>query len=64
MEAELQSIEVIYTTLKDQTQGLTFELSYMKKTLAASFNQVVPLRQEILEVRASQVSLWDELATI
>ena len=64
MEAELQSIEVAYTTLKDQAQGLAFELSYMEKTLAASYNQVVSLRQEILEVRASQVSLWDKLATI
>jgi hypothetical protein len=37
MEAELQSIEVAYTTLKDQAQGLAFELSYMEKTLAASY---------------------------
>ncbi|KAL9397466.1 hypothetical protein Peur_011719 [Populus x canadensis] len=57
MKAELQNIEVAYTTLKDQAQGLAFELSYMEKTLATSYNQVVPLRQEILKVRASQTSL-------
>jgi hypothetical protein len=38
MEAELQSIEVAYTMLKDQAQGLVFELSYMEKMLIASYN--------------------------
>jgi hypothetical protein len=32
--------------------------------LEASYNQVVPLRQKLLEARAFQVSLWDELVAI
>jgi hypothetical protein len=48
---------VPYTTLKDQAQGLALELSSRKKALEAFYNQVVPLKQELLEVRAFQVSM-------
>ena len=44
MKAKLWSIEVAYTTLKDQTQGLALELSSKEKALEASYNQVVPLK--------------------
>jgi hypothetical protein len=33
----------------------------MKKSLQAAYNQMVPLRQELLEARASQYSLRAEL---
>ena len=49
-------------TLKDQAQGLAFELGFREKALEASYNKVVPLRQELFEAKASQVSLWGELA--
>lgn len=64
MEAKLQSIEVVYITLKDQAQGLALELSFRKKALETFYNKVVPLRHELFEARASQVSLWGELTAI
>jgi len=57
MKAKLWSIKVAYTTLKDQAQGIALELSSRKKALEAFYKQVVPLKQELLEVRAFQVSL-------
>jgi hypothetical protein len=38
IEAKLRSIEVVYTTLKDQAQGLALELSSRKKVFEASYN--------------------------
>jgi hypothetical protein len=57
MEAKLQSIKVVYITLKDQAQGLALALSFRKKTLETFYNKVIPLRHELFETRASQVSL-------
>lgn len=62
IEAKLQSIEVAYITLKDQTQGLALKLGSREKALKAFYNKVVPLRQKLFEARAFQVSLWGELA--
>lgn len=53
-----------YTTLKDQAQGIALELSSRKIVLEASYNQVVPLMQKLLEIRASQVSLRVEITAI
>jgi len=51
VKAEIQSIKVDYSRLKDQTQGLALKLSSWKKALEALYNQVVPLREELLQAR-------------
>jgi hypothetical protein len=60
----LLSIEVAYTMLKDQAQGLALELSSREKAPEAFYNQVVPFNQELLKVMAFQVSLWGKIAAI
>jgi hypothetical protein len=42
VEAKLRSIDVVYTTLKDQTQGLALELSSRKKYFRPSTTRWFP----------------------
>lgn len=60
MEAKLRSINVDYSTLKDQAQGFSLELGSCEITFKAAYKQVVPLRQE-LEAKASQAGLQAEI---
>ena len=53
-----------YSTLKDQTHGLALKLSSSEKSLQATYNQMVPLRQELLEAMASQASIQIELTVV
>ena len=57
IESNLRSFKMAYSTLKDQTHGLALKLSSSEKSLQATYNQVVPLRQELLEAMASQASI-------
>jgi septation ring formation regulator EzrA len=63
VKAEIQSIKVDYSRLKDQTQGLALKLSSWKKALEALYNQVVPLREELLQARDFQVNLQTKFVT-
>lgn len=56
MEAKLRSINVDYSTLKDQAQGFALELGSCEITFEATYKQMVLLRQE-LEAKASQAGL-------
>ena len=49
IEVELRNLKTVYSSLKDQIQGIVLLLGFSNKLLQTAYNQVDSLKQKILK---------------